>query len=145
MHFGRVLSTVVLFLLLVPAPAQAADWQHAAANDDIACFAFASPRTIERYDMLSESWLIPIPLSASPTALAVDDDGIYVSYGRQTVRMSHAGGSESHLSNTSWDARGLFYSMNGISIAPSRNRFFGEAVELARRTSLALNTVTMAS
>jgi hypothetical protein len=38
----------------------AAQWQHSVSHNGIAYFAFSSPRTIERFDMGSETWLEPL-------------------------------------------------------------------------------------
>ena len=77
-------------------------------SDGIVYFIFQSPARIERYDMTAEKWLDGIPMSDTPTAFAVDTDGIYVGFGRSTSRFDLDGTNERHLANSNTDATSLF-------------------------------------
>ena len=90
-----------------PNPSQPA-WIDAATSQNIAYFAFGgtAPR-LERFDLLTETWLSPITLTAAPTAFAVDNSGIYVSLARSTFRISLDGATTSHLFNTATNVIGI--------------------------------------
>jgi cysteine-rich repeat protein len=147
----------ILFASSTALPAAAVDWQHTTSHAGIAYFAFTLPPQIERFDMVTETWLAPIPLTAAPTALTVDDDALYVAYGTVLARIEHDGSGETALHTLLAEASGLvvagdhlyavagglvrsvdkatgallddadFFknSIVGLSVAPSRNRFFG--------------------
>lgn len=86
----------------IPAPNPSeAVWVDAKLYQNIAYFAFGgvAPR-LERYDLLTEKWLEPLLLPGAPTAVAIDNSGIYVSFGRQTSRLAPNGGSAVPLVET---------------------------------------------
>ena len=83
-------------------------WLDSKESDGIVYFVFQSPARIERYDMNAETWLADISLGDTPTAFAVDADGLYISFGRRTSRFDLGGTGETHLHNTSSDATELF-------------------------------------
>ena len=69
------------------------------------------PGRIERFDLTSQQWLSPIDFSAQsnpPSAIHVDDDGIYVAFGTLVFRYDLAGGSEVHLVNATDLVHGIF-------------------------------------
>jgi hypothetical protein len=92
---------LALFLVSTGPPALAAQWDHSAAYDGIAYFVFSSQHAIERYDMRSQTWLPPIPLTGEVTAFTVDSDAIYACYSSDTVRIEHDGSGETLLLSTS--------------------------------------------
>jgi hypothetical protein len=55
-------------------------------SDDIHYFAISTPPRIERYDLAARSWLAPIPLIGRPSALWVDDSGIYTGEDSSIIR-----------------------------------------------------------
>jgi Thrombospondin type 3 repeat len=81
-------------------------WLASSANDGIAYFLY-DDALLERYDLDAEAWLPPIALSGTPTGFAVDDDGIYVAFGRRVSRLSLDGQTEVPLENTTADVRFL--------------------------------------
>jgi hypothetical protein len=56
-------------------------WLEAQVHNQIVYFLRESPHQIDRFDLTSESWLSPIALQETPTAFAVDSDGLYVAEG----------------------------------------------------------------
>lgn len=104
-----LVSGWLLLTALLPAPVQAqATWLQSKAHGDIAYFLFAAPARLERYDLAAASWLSPIALSATPTAFAVDSDGLYVAFDRSVSRLPLAGGVATHLENTATTISDLF-------------------------------------
>lgn len=104
-----LVSGWLLLTALLPTPVQAqATWLQSKAHGDIAYFLFASPARLERYDLASASWLTPIALPATPTAFAVDSDGIYVAFDRSVSRFPREGGEATHLENTATTITDLF-------------------------------------
>jgi uncharacterized repeat protein (TIGR01451 family) len=100
-----------LLVIAAWAASAAADdppWIAAVESDGIVFFAIQSPPSVERYDLASHSWLEPIELDAEPTAFHADSDGLYISFGRRTVRFDRNGGNETHLRNTNYDATEIF-------------------------------------
>ncbi|MEZ4619771.1 MAG: PKD domain-containing protein [Caldilineaceae bacterium] len=96
-------------MLIQPATLHAqAIWLQSKAGDDTAYFLFAAPARIERYDLATASWLTPINLAETPTAFAVDGDGIYVAFDRRVSRFSLTGSGEIHLENTAETITDLF-------------------------------------
>lgn len=99
----------IAFLLLMTAcvPSQAANWIQSTEHAGIAYFLYDSPTVIERYDLASQSILPNITLSDIPTAFTVDQDGLYISFGRRTSRFALDGTGEMHLQNTNADVTDL--------------------------------------
>ncbi|TGD74896.1 hypothetical protein E4634_06805 [Mangrovimicrobium sediminis] len=113
---------VVVLGLTTAARAQAEAPLQAEQRGSIAYFLYGSSALIKRYDLLGQVFLPDIPLSASPTAFTVDDDGIYVSFGRRTARLDLAGSTETHLVNTNEEATSLEVSGDYVYVV------FGESV-----------------
>jgi hypothetical protein len=107
MHFRRSLALLLLALpwvglsCLGPAP-----WVASVAHDGIAYFVYPNS-SLQRFDMAVGEWLPPRTLSGIPTALAVDDDGLYVAFGRRVSRLNLDATTEVPLENTSTDVTGL--------------------------------------
>lgn len=83
-------------------------WIDSKESSGMAYFLFQSPPRIERYDLVTETWLTPISLADTPTAFAVDPDGLYIGFGRRVARFSLTGSNETHLQNTDTDIQSLF-------------------------------------
>jgi hypothetical protein len=83
-------------------------WLASKESDGIAYFLFQTPARIERYDMADGVWLADITLSATPTAFAVDDEGLYVSFGTSSSRFAPDGTDETHLCDTASSVESLF-------------------------------------
>jgi len=150
---------ILAIWLLAASSLSAQQWDFVGIHNNIAHFAFPSPLTIERYDLASQSFLDPLPLSGSATAMTVDDDAVYVSYFTgETVRIEHDGSGETVLLTTPGDPTQLavagdflfvidrdevwsvnkttgvlsdtvdyFYSMVGVSSAPSRGSLYARS------------------
>ena len=91
---AKTLRWLLIFLTVGAASElSATQWSHTVTHGGIAYFGFPSPFTIERFDLETASFLPPLPLSGSITALAVDDDAVYVAYTTGVVsRIEHTGG-----------------------------------------------------
>ncbi|MES2924602.1 MAG: fibronectin type III domain-containing protein [Verrucomicrobiota bacterium] len=77
-------------------------------SGDVYYFAFKAPNRIERYDLVSRTWLAPVALEAAATALWADEAGIYVAEDRAIVRFSLAGGARTPMANGDTTVRALF-------------------------------------
>jgi len=97
-------------------PTASTPWLDTKESAGIAHFIFQSPARIERYDMNAETWRGDISLSDTPTAFAVDTDGLYISFGRRTSRFNLDGTGETHLQNTNSDVTSLFTVNNFLYI-----------------------------
>ena len=75
---------------------------------DVYHFAFSGPNRIERYDLVSRSWLTPVALQAAATALWADTSGIYVAEDRSVVRFNPDGGSRQVIGNGESTVASLF-------------------------------------
>ena len=69
-------------------------WLALRESGGIVYLVLADDRSIERYDLRTESWLPAIGLADEPTAFAVDADGMYVSFGRRTSHFTLDGATE---------------------------------------------------
>jgi len=101
----RALALLVL-ISLAPAqaePPSATPWLTVEESAGIVYFVFTAPARVERYDLDARAWLGDILLPAAPTAFAVDEQHLYVSFGRRTSRFSLGGSGEVHLKNTPQD------------------------------------------
>ncbi len=95
------MRTIVLLTLLLAfaSPASSATWNQASRQGDIAYFAVPLSASIERFDLAAQQWLAPILLGGTPTALAVDETGLYVAFGSRISRISLDGSTETPLKN----------------------------------------------
>ncbi len=82
--------------------ASAGEWIDTKQSQNIAYFLFDSPAVIKRYDLQSEAFLSDIEFSTTDTSTAfnVDDQGLYVAFGRRVSRFLLDGSGEVHLTNT---------------------------------------------
>ncbi len=64
-------------------------------SNNIYYFLFSAPHRIERYDLAARSWLPPIPLMGRPSALWVDDSGIYTGEDSSIIRYQLDGSARS--------------------------------------------------
>ncbi|MBZ0111351.1 MAG: hypothetical protein K8J08_02715 [Thermoanaerobaculia bacterium] len=58
----------------------ATPWINALEHGSVVHLLFGFPSQIQRYDMQAQAWLSTISLPSTPTAMAIDDDGIYVAF-----------------------------------------------------------------
>lgn len=91
-------------------------WLVAKDSEGIVYFVYQSPARIERFNMGADTWMPEISLSDTPTAFAVDAEGLYISFGRRTSRFNLDGTGETHLRNTNTDAINLHTSGQFIYI-----------------------------
>lgn len=63
-------------------------------------FAEAGDVRLTVYDLAAKRWLPDVTFSEPLTAYDVDEDGIYVAFGRRLVRFDTNGGNDHHLTNT---------------------------------------------
>ncbi len=92
-------------------------------SGDVYYFAFKGPDRIERYDLQTRSWLIPIPLQAPATGIWVDESGIFVAEGRSIVRIGLDGGGRTPLANSENTVRSLFTIGDILAFQPSSTFF----------------------
>lgn len=79
-------------------------------HDNTAYFLDQADPGFARYDIVNEQWLGSIDLANAtglPTAAHVDDDGIYVAYGKSVYRYGLDGSGQTHLINTTHDIQRL--------------------------------------
>jgi hypothetical protein len=75
----------------------AAPWIEAHEQGDVVHLLFEFPPRILRYDMSAEIWLASILFAATPTAMAIDADGLYVAFGADIVRYALDGSNPAPL------------------------------------------------
>jgi len=132
-HYFRLF--VILILTATHLPAHAAAWIDSTEFADIAYFLYQAPASIERYDLTNQVFLPDIPLGDVPTSFTVDQDGIYISFGRRTSRFTLNGTGEVHLQNTNDDVTELqvlgdyLYLMYSGGNVLSVNKFSGELLD----------------
>ena len=80
-------------------------WKAVESGGIVHFFFFNGSNKIERYDLVSETWMSAItptpPLGATMTAGWVDGDGLYLGFDKTLRRYNRNGGGETHLRNTS--------------------------------------------
>ena len=99
----KLLLLLPLLLFLHPYQVLAAEWLDTQEHDSVVYFLFDSPPEVHRYDLDSESFLskISLPGSDAATAFTVDEDGLYVAFGRRITHYNLNGSNDVHLTNTS--------------------------------------------
>lgn len=104
--------TVILFsitlLFLNVSLSMSAALIDAKRNGQIVYLLMDSPASIERYDFNTQSFLTTIQLLDTPVAFSVDNDGLFISYGRYVTRLTLDGASEVRLRNAASDILMLF-------------------------------------
>ncbi len=110
-------------------------WVDAKAANGIVYFLFpgSSPH-VERFDMQTNAWLPGAPLSGTPTAFAVDETGIYVSFGRRTARLALDGSGETHLINTVTDIDASVIDGDYLFLCDSNNSSGSQFTSIAKAT-----------
>ena len=78
-------------------------WLDAQQSGEIVYLLFASPPSIKRYQVSTQSWLSDLSLSGTPTAFRVTADALYVAFGLRAAKLSLDGTGETHLLNTIWN------------------------------------------
>jgi hypothetical protein len=125
----RFMATLLFMVVCIPA--QAASWIQSIEHAGIAYFLYDSPTVVERYDLVNAAFLPAITLGDIPTAFTVDQQGIYISFGRRTSRFTLDGTAEVHLKNTNDDVTGLLlngdflYLFHNFGNVLSINKFSG--------------------
>ena len=100
----RILGVLIAFGLFQSAQAGLVCSEE---HDGIAYFAFGSPNKIERFDLTADSWMAAIPLESPPTAMTVDDTGIYLAFGANVFRTRLDGSDATPLCTTGYSVHGL--------------------------------------
>jgi len=75
----------------------AAPWLFALEEGGVVHLLFEFPAKILRYDMNTETWLADIDFGISPTAMAIDAEGLYVAFGSVVNRYALDGSGETLL------------------------------------------------
>jgi hypothetical protein len=88
-----------------------AAWNQAVRSGDVLYF-FDISANLYRYDLSTESWLEPRPLSDVPTAGWIDGEMGYVAYGKSVSRFEIEGANETHLRNFTNAVHSLFVDEN---------------------------------
>jgi hypothetical protein len=100
-----------------------------------------SPR-VERYDITNEAWLAPIPLPGAPgpaTVLHVDDDGMYIAYGKGVYRYDLDGGGRTHLLTLEYDVEGIHSDGDLLIINYSQGNY-ARLASLSKTTNTVIDT-----
>lgn len=87
---------------------------------DKAYFVSETAAQIERYDLTSEAWLSPVPLTEGiglPTVVHVDADGLYVASGQTVYRYELDGSNGTHIMNGSREVSDLMTDGNMLIVA----------------------------
>ncbi len=63
-------------------------WMDLTRQGNVLYFLFASPAQILRYNLTNSTWLAPVSLPQTPTAILASPEGIYVAFGTTTNRYS---------------------------------------------------------
>lgn len=159
--FPLLLATLLASTSLSPAQSVTPPWTFAKAVGNVAYFVTSSPNQVKRYDMQAGKWVNAIDLAEAPTAFTADADGLYIAFGRRvsyftlTGVETHLKNTPSNIlgllsdatrlflveSNTIsiiqkldgiyLDSKSFFYSMTGLSIAPSLNKIFGRSTGIS--------------
>jgi hypothetical protein len=111
-------------------------------NAGTALFLHDSPARIVRYDMTARQWMADIVLPTArgtATALHVDSEGIYISYGASVYRYNSAGGAETFLVTTPQAVQAIHSDGNLLFINYSSS-LYGRFVSLNKTTNAQIAT-----
>ncbi len=103
---------------------------------------FVHATSVERYDIEQENWLAPVSLanaSSTPSAIHVDNDGIYAAFERAVYRYSKDGSSRVHLINMSDDVRAI-HSDNDLLFINSTVGLYSNLVSINKKTNTVIST-----
>ncbi len=78
-------------------------------------FALSRPNRIERFDLLTDEWLSPIPLTSPPTSLWVDGSGVFVAQGAK-IHLVAPEGSPLLLAEAEGVVDGLYSTADGYLV-----------------------------
>ena len=104
---------------------------------DKAYFVSETAAQIERYDLTSEAWLSPVPLTEGiglPTVVHVDADGLYVASGQTVYRYELDGSNGTHIMNGSREVSDLMTDGNMLIVALCRGND-PQLISTTRRTT----------
>ena len=104
-------ATAFVGYVMITNPVNASSWLDAQQQGNIVYFLYAAPAQILRYDLNAGSWLAPVSLSGTPTALRVAAEGVYVGFGRTTSLYSLDLSTATPLINTEYSTTYIF--LNG--------------------------------
>jgi hypothetical protein len=79
---GTKVGAVSLIETKPPRSGKAVGWVALERCNDIVYVAFASPSRVERYHLLQERWLDPLVFDKSITGFAVDDESLFIAFGK---------------------------------------------------------------
>lgn len=111
-------------------------------NAGTALFLHDSPARIVRYDMTARQWMADIVLPTArgtASALHVDSEGIYVSYGASVYRYNSAGGAETFLVTTPQTVQAIHSDGNLLFINYSSG-LYGRFISLNKTTNAQIAT-----
>ena len=111
--------------------------------DGVGYFVSPSDASISRYDVANERWLSPIALAEAttpPDSAHVDQDGIYVAFGREIYRYDLSGGTRLHLLNTSSNVIGLHSDGNVLFVNHSAG-LYTKATSIDKTTNAVIDTI----
>ena len=74
------------------------------SHNDIVYLLNADPNTVHRFDLSTEQWLddINLPITDTPTHMAIDDSGIYISYESTIYRYDLNGANQIHVADAEY-------------------------------------------
>ena len=96
---------ILICWLVLGLPCTHAALQDTAVYSDIAYFAFDAPNRIERFDFNTDAWLSALPMDEAPTALAVDDSGLYIAADTSLLKFSLTGTNKTPIGTTTATTR----------------------------------------
>lgn len=85
---------------LVSLPSAAEPWIDMDQDNGVVYFLFSSPARVERFDLSSGNFLASASLSGTPSAMAVDASGLYISFGQAVQRFNLNGTGGVHRLNS---------------------------------------------
>ena len=113
-----------------------------AVDDGVGYFLSETTAQVLRYDTAAESWMAPVdvtPAVGLPSAVHVDDDGLYVAFNRAVYRYSLDGSNETHLLDATRDVQAIHSDGNLLFVHAGGGRVDG-AVSVDKTTNAILDT-----
>jgi hypothetical protein len=140
---GTVVAPPNLLTMTTPAyPGNAKAWIDAQQQGAIIYFLFASPAQVLRYDTGAGTWLAPVSLAQTPTAMRVSAEGVYVAFGQTTVRYSLDLTTMTTLATTANSTASIFLNGTYVYLLGINTSAFGVFTALHRSDGTAAATTT---